>query len=146
MSKVAEISSPIRKVFPIHLTMRELIKMYDLSIGTTDSSGEPGEFLRFYDNWCKSSVFKVPSGFIRIEPYSKLGSATIHGMFTGNPFRDSENIKNVLDLYLSKHPEFSHLECHVAQKFHGVKKFVATLAHSSTYRDGKWIFHYGRIL
>ena len=145
MSKVAEISSPIHKVCPVHLSMADLVKVYALSIGTTDSSGEPGEFLRFYDNWCKSSVFKVPSGFIRLAPDPQLVFATIHGMFTGNPFRDSENIKNVLDLYLRKHPEFSHLECHVEEKFHGVKKFVAILAHSSTYRDGKWIFHYGRI-
>lgn len=137
-------SSPILDVQPVHLSMAELIRVYDLTVNTKISSGEPGEFLRFYDNWCKSNVFKVPSGFIRLEPYPHHGAATIHGIFTGNPFRDSENIRNVLDLYLEKHPEFSHLECHIDDKFHGVKRFVASLAHSSTFRDSKWIFHYGR--
>ncbi len=129
---------------PVRLSMAELIRVYDASLGTTDSVGKPGEFLHFYDNWCHSNVYKIPSGFIRFEPYSKLGAATVHGMFFGNPFKDSKNIINVLNLYLEIHPEFSHLECHVLEKFRGVSKLVSRISHSSTHRDGKWIFSFGR--
>lgn len=145
MLKVAESNSQTLKFEPVLLAMEELIKIYDASVGTTDSSGEPGEFLSFYANWAKSLVYKLHSGFIRVEPYPELKCATIHGMFFKNPFKDRENIKSVLDYYLSEHPDFTHLECHVDRKFRGVVKLVAPLATSSTYRDGVWIFHYGGI-
>ena len=137
-------SSQILKLQPVQLSMGELIKVYDKSLGVTDSTEEIGEFLHFYDNWGHSNVYKIPCGFLRFEPYPHLGSATIHGMFFGNPFRDCKNIINVLNLYLGEHPEFSHLECHVSKKFRGVLKLVAPMAYSSTFRDGKWIFSFGR--
>ena len=128
----------------VRLSMADFIKIYVQMVGKTDLAGTTKEFFNAYDLWTKSHVYKVPSGYIRIEPYPRLKSATIHGFFTGNPFRDSENIKSVLNYYLKRHPEMSHLECHVKNEFRGVKRFVANLAHSSEYRDGKWIFYYRR--
>lgn len=144
MLKAVENNSQMLNFYPVHMSMDKLIKVYDKSLGTTDSTGEPGEFLRFYDNWTKSNVFGIPSGFLRFEPYPHLGAATVHGMFFKNPFKDSKNIEDMLYFYLSAHPEFSHLECHVDKKFRGVLKLVAPLATSSTYRDSKWVFCYGR--
>lgn len=128
----------------VSLTMRDFIPIYARMVGKTDLSGGADEFIKAYDLWTKSHVYKVPSGYIRLEPYPRLKSATIHGFFTGSPFRDSENIKSVLDYYLNKHTEMTHLECHVENRFRGVKRFVATIAHDVNYHDGKWIFHYRR--
>ena len=127
----------------VRLSMGSLTKIYDQIVDKTDLDGEAGEFLRFYDNWGKSIIYKIPSGYIRFEPYPRLEASTVHGIFFGNPFRDSENIKNLLDFYLDKHPEMTHIECHVDKKFRGVLKLVGSMATSSTYRDEKWIFSYG---
>ena len=49
-------SSQILKLQPVQLSMGELIKVYDKSLGVTDSTEEIGEFLHFYDNWGHSNV------------------------------------------------------------------------------------------
>jgi hypothetical protein len=132
------------KLNPIRITLQDFSKIYDSQVNKTDSTGKPGEFLTFYATWMRSDVYKVPSGFIRLEPYPALQSATIHGIFFSNPFRDSENIENVLRLYLQEHPDFTHLECHVPKNRKGLRRFVASIAHSSCYRGDKWIFIYDR--
>jgi len=143
MLKVAENSSQTRKFSLVRLSIQELTKIYEQIKDKVDFTGESGDLLRFYDIWGRSVVYKVESGYIRIEPYPGLGAATVHGIFFGNPFRDGKNIKNVLDYYLEKHAEISRIECHVPKKFRGVAKLVATIAQSSSYHDSKWIFYYG---
>ena len=127
----------------VRLSMASLTHIYDEALGKTDLTGLPGEFLKFYDTWGKSVVFHIPSGYLRFEPIAGAQTALVHGMFFGNPFRDSENIKNLLDFYLEHHPELTHVEAQVPKEFRGVLKLAAPLATSSTFRDGKWIFSYG---
>ena len=127
----------------VRLSMASLTQIYDKMLGHTDLEGKTGEFLRFYDNWGKSIVYQIPSGLIRFENYPEHQAATVHGIFYGNPFRDSENIQNLLNYYLDRHPEITHVECHVPKKFRGVLKLVGRLATSSTFREDKWIFSYG---
>jgi hypothetical protein len=142
MLKVAEISSQTRRI-PVRLSIKELTKIYDRLVGKTDLTGAEGELLKFYSTWGKSVVYEVDSGYIRIEPYPHLGAATVHGVFLGNPFKDSKNIADVLNCYLEGHPDISRIECHVPKRFRGVAKLVAEIAQSSAYHDSKWIFYYG---
>lgn len=144
MLKVEGGSSQIHNGHRVHFTMRQFIHVYEGMLGKTDAKGTPGEFLTFYENWKKSDVYEIECGYLRFEPYPTYGAATVHGLFTKNPFRSCENIKSMLDWYLGEHPEFNRLECHVNNRFRGVRKLVASLAHSSVQCDSKTIFYRGR--
>lgn len=146
MSNPVEDSSQIpNDWWPVDLRFTDLVHLYDLMLGRTDLLGNPGDFLSFYAIWMNSDIFKVPSGYVRVEPYPQHLAATIHGIFLKNPFYDSKNIQSVLQYYLEEHPEYKHLECHVPHRFHGVQRFAKTLSHSSTLHDSKTIYYFGRI-
>ena len=127
----------------VRFSMASLIEIYETLTGKTDLTGDEGEFLRFYDVWGKSMIFRIHSGLIRFEPYPDKGAATVHGVFYGNPYKDVKAIKNLLDYYMKMHPEIKRLECHVENRFRGVRKFASKIANFSTLRDGKWVFYYG---
>ena len=128
----------------IRMTMDSLSELYSKLKGKADVTGETGEFLDFYKNWGKSIIYKIPSGYLRFVRYPNLGRTVVHGLFFGNPYKDSKIITNVLDYYLEKFPEVEELEAHIKDEFRGVIKFTNTFATSSEHHDGKWIFYYRR--
>jgi len=113
------------------LTLREIYAIYCRLLKVKgvnkELSGHPGEFFNFYSIWKKSIVFEIPSGYIRIEPYPSLKSATVHGIFFNNPFKDIKLIKNMLYLYLEETKYIDFLECKVKKIHKGVHKLLSKM-------------------
>lgn len=126
------------------IELNTIIRLYKLMLDAGYIEADSDTLFKFHDLWMNSHVYEVPFGYIRFEPYPRIGAATVHGIFDSNPFPHTNLIKNVLDLYLKDHPRIGRVECRIPAKFRGICKLASLLSVSETEDGDQKVFHYWR--
>ncbi len=101
---------------------------------------ESGDFLTFYQHWQDSEVFEIPSGYLRFEHHPPLRVALVHGIFFGNPFKDTKIIENMIYLYIEKKEAVDALQCIVPTKLSGVNKLCKLISDHHIVRGDSTIY------
>lgn len=107
------------------LDLHELTVLYELLPEAHNAVG----FFDFVRVWRKSDVYKLPCGYIRFEPYPGYGAATVHGIFTSNPFYHIQLLKDMLNYYMGQNPWLDRLECILPKEYKGLTKLARKIAH-----------------
>ena len=120
------------------LNLHELIALYELLYENHD----PVKFFDFVRVWRKSAVYELPCGYIRFEPYPGYGAATVHGIFTSNPFYHIQLIKDMLNYYMGQNPWLDHIECIVPKKYQGIIKLARKVTNNWQEAKENFIFYW----